>query len=115
MIFAGSPGAPASHCGQENGGKPITNEAATPVIVEKPYITMDGTSYKLMVPRPEFKKVGYTANWDNADEVDFSDVYTASDKDTAAVINAKLAEGLHVLLQPGNYNLEDSLKVNKNG
>ena len=115
MVFAGSPGAPASNCGHGNGGVPITNEPTTPVIIEKPFIAMDGTSYKLMVPRPEFKKVGYTANWDNADEVDFSDVYTASDKDTAAVINAKLAEGLHVLLQPGNYNLEDSLKVNKNG
>ena len=42
-------------------------------------------------------------------------VYTASDKDTAAVINEKLREGLHVVFQPGIYKLEDSLKVTKHG
>jgi hypothetical protein len=42
-------------------------------------------------------------------------VYTASDADSAATINAMLAEGLHVVFQPGNYKLEDSLKVTKEG
>ena len=46
---------------------------------------------------------------------DFSQVYVASDSDSAAVINGKLAEGLHVVLQPGNYNLEDSLKMAVDG
>jgi len=39
-------------------------------------------------------------------------VYVASDSDSAATINAKLAEGLHLVLQPGIYHLEDSIKVN---
>jgi hypothetical protein len=76
---------------------------------------MDGSQFKLMVPKPELNKVGHTQNWSNADEVDFSMVYTASDADTAATINAKLAEGLHIVFQPGNYKLEDSLKVTKEG
>jgi len=76
---------------------------------------MDGTTFKLMVPRPEFDKVGHTPGYDNADEVDFSEVYVASDKDTAAVINSKLDQGLHVVMQPGQYKLEDSLKINKSG
>ena len=46
---------------------------------------------------------------------DFSQVYVASDSDSASTINGKLAEGLHVVLQPGNYNLEDSLKISTNG
>lgn len=97
MVFAGSTNAPPSHCSL-SGGVPITNEPTAPVIVEKPYIAMDGSSYKLMIPKPEFNKVGHTQNWSNADEVDFSFVYTASDKDSADVINAKLSEGLHVVL-----------------
>lgn len=71
MVFAGSTGAPESHCSNQ-GGLPITNEPTAPVVVEKPYIVMDGSSFKLMVPRAEFNKVGHTANWDNADEIDFS-------------------------------------------
>lgn len=39
-------------------------------------------------------------------------MYLANNKtDTAATINAKLAAGLHLVLQPGVYNLTESLKV----
>ena len=44
--------------------------------------------------------------------VGFENVYVAKSTDTAAVINAKLATGLHLLLQPGIYNLTESLFVN---
>ena len=47
--------------------------------------------------------------------IDFSQVYVASDIDSAATINAKLAEGLHVVLQPGNYDLAESLKIAVDG
>lgn len=36
----------------------------------------------------------------------------ATDSDTAATINAKLSAGLHLVLSPGIYNLEDSIQVN---
>lgn len=35
----------------------------------------------------------------------------ANDKDTASTLNAKLAQGLHLVLQPGIYQLEESIKV----
>ena len=76
---------------------------------------MDGSSFKLMVPKAEFEKVGHTPGFANHDEIDFDQVYVASDKDTAAVINGKLSQGLHVVMQPGQYKLEDSLKVNTAG
>lgn len=83
------------------------------MVAEKPYIVLgDDGKYILMRPKVEFNKVGITKNWENSDEIDFSNVYVASDKDTSAIINAKLAEGLHILFQPGNYKLEDSIKVN---
>jgi hypothetical protein len=50
-----------------------------------------------MRPKVEFNKKGTTPNWVNADEIDFSDVYVANENDSAAKINAKLAEGLHLL------------------
>jgi len=39
--------------------------------------------------------------WENSDEIDFSNVYVASETDSAATINSKLSNGLHVILQPG--------------
>ena len=50
-------------------------------------------------------------DWGEADTFEFNQVYVAKETDTAAIINGKLAEGVHILFQPGNYNLEDSLKV----
>jgi len=68
-----------------------------------------------MKPKIEKNKVGVTPNWQNADEISFSDVYVANENDSAATINAKLAEGLHLVLQPGNYKLTEAIKVTKAG
>lgn len=51
-----------------------------------------------MRPKLEHNKVGHTANWQNADEIDFSQVYVAKDTDSAATINSKLSQGLHLVL-----------------
>lgn len=98
FVFVGSKGAPESHCGKTDGALPTTNIAETPLIAEKPYIVQDqdGT-FKLMKPNYETNKVGTTANWENAEEIDFSQVYVASSTDSASLINQKLAEGLHLL------------------
>lgn len=65
-----------------------------------------------MKPHVEFDKKGTTPNWENAEEIDFSDVYVASESDSAATINAKLDEGLHLVFQPGQYYLESAIQVN---
>ncbi len=97
MVWVGSPGAPTSHC-SNSGGSPYTTIAATPVIAEKPYLVKENGFYKLMRPKVEFNKVGHTVGWSNADEIDFTQVYVASDKDTAATINGKLFFGYHIVL-----------------
>lgn len=66
-----------------------------------------------MIPKVEHYKTGNTEGWEYADEVDFSEVFVASPSDSAAKINAKLAEGLHLILQPGIYHLEESIKLVK--
>ena len=48
---------------------------------------------------------------ENADEIPFDQVFVAKETDTAETINTKLEEGLHVILQPGQYHLTDSIKV----
>lgn len=63
MVYVGTPGAPDSHCGNENGTTPVSTVPSAPVVLEKPYIIADGTSYKLMRPKAEWNKVGHTAGW----------------------------------------------------
>jgi hypothetical protein len=112
MVFVGCENAPSSHCGKPN---PYTTVDATPLIAEKPYIMFDQSShrYYLMVPKLETNKVGATKDYDNVEQIDFQNVFVATDQNKAADINAKLQEGLHVVLSPGNYRLEDSIKITK--
>jgi hypothetical protein len=112
MVFVGCQGAPATHCGHDGGATPSSNIAATPLIAEKPYITFEGAKYFLQVPKVETNKVGPSQGV-NADQIDFSQVYVSQPTDTAAIMNAKLATGLHLVISPGVYNLEDSIKVTK--
>jgi hypothetical protein len=65
-----------------------------------------------MKPRIELNKIGVTPGYSNADEIDFSQIYVANENDTAAIMNAKLEEGLHLILQPGIYNLHEPIVVN---
>jgi hypothetical protein len=55
-------------------------------------------SFKLMKPKLELNKQGTTSNWENSDEIDFSQVYVAKPSDSADTINSKLDEGLHLVL-----------------
>lgn len=111
MVYVGCKGAPGSQC-TDTGYKSVTTVEATPLIAEKPFISTDGNKYFLQVPKLESNKEGTTRNYDNADEIDFAHVYVASASDSAATINSKLASGLHLVLSPGIYNLEDSIRVN---
>lgn len=115
FAFVGCKGAPASHCNGDGGAVPASTVDQTPLMAEKPYIVMDGSKFNLMIPHYETNKVGSTAenNWENAETVDFSNVYVGSASDSASTINGKLNEGLHVILQPGIYHLDAAITVNK--
>ena len=112
FVFLGCEGAPDSHCG--NDDIPATTIEQTPLIAEKPYITID-SSGKYFLKRPRYKTATVGVDWDDADVFDFTHVYVASDADSAATINGMLARGFHVVLQPGNYELEESLKISIHG
>jgi hypothetical protein len=92
----------------------VTN---TPLIREKPYLSMDSNSnYVVMVPALQTNSVGTT--WANGPtpgvSIPISQFYIArSDTDTAATINAALNSGLNLILTPGIYQLTDSLRVTR--
>ena len=93
----------------------VTNVPVTPVVAEKPFITIDGAGkYSLAVPHPRHNTSG--ADWGVGRTVPFEQVYVANNAtDTAASINAKLAGGLDVVLAPGVYQLDQALLLTKPG
>jgi hypothetical protein len=45
----------------------------------------------------------------------FGQVYVTSPTDTAAIINAKLGQGLHIVITPGIYQIDSPLVVRNKG
>lgn len=118
MVYVGTEGAPEAHCGANPSAqiRPYVVVEATPVIAEKPFITIDTKGkFFLQRPRAQLNTRGIDHTLDNADEIDFSQVFVASANLTAAVINQKLAEGRHVVLAPGIYELDEPLLLQKDG
>mmetsp|Transcript_52482 Transcript_52482/g.162546 ORF Transcript_52482/g.162546 Transcript_52482/m.162546 type:complete len:654 (-) Transcript_52482:171-2132(-) len=114
MVFVGTQGAPASHCGKTHHGKAIVNVHSTPVIAEKPFISIDGSGkFQLNIPEVQRNRVG--PDFSPGRTVGFEQVYVARDTDTAAAINAQLKAGLHVVLSPGIYHLEEPLELSTEG
>ena len=97
----GSKKAPNANCGVDSdaGLGPNVTIKETPVIAEKPYITSEKEKFNLMKPKVDVDRISTTADWDNAEAIPFENVYVASaTTDTAASINTKLEEGLHLVL-----------------
>ncbi len=113
MVFVGCPSAPAGNWPD----KPYTAVEKTPVISEKPFLFIDQDGgYKVFVPGQRKDSVG--CSWENNEAVGttlpLASFYIArSDKDTADTINAALAKGQNLLLTPGVYKLDDSLKITR--
>jgi hypothetical protein len=117
IVFLGCQGAPASHCGQP---LPYTNVEKTPSIAEKPYIVMEASTgkYFLMLPDIEQDKIGSSQSQVqqvSVQSIDFEKVFVAAPTDSAATITSRIDEGYHIILTPGIYSLDDSIKINTEG
>merc|ERR1711871_553555 len=119
-VFTGVTGAPPDHCGNPvwNGkhhmpsGTASTNVPQTPVIAEKPFLTVDSTGkFSLRIPTVRHGTAGHDFDT-NPPAVGFESVYVTQPSDSAAAINAKLAQGLHVVVSPGVYHLDEPLELN---
>ena len=108
FVYLGCEGAPGSYCRGDH--KVTSNIQKTPIIAEKPFISFNNNKYQLNIP--DYKEYVSGHNFkDKQEVVGFEEVYVASPNDKADTINAKLATGMHVVLQPGIYNLDEALKV----
>lgn len=114
-VFSGVENAPNPHCGATHRNKPTVVRPTTPLIAEKPYVaSQTGSSWSLIVPKAKTDAVG-TSWHDGAEVIDFRRVFVARPGDSVVKINAKLAGGLHVIISPGEYELEDSIRLMQPG
>ncbi|MDB5324714.1 MAG: uncharacterized protein JWM57_283 [Phycisphaerales bacterium] len=115
MVFLGAPNAPAG----EWPAKPFTTIDATPLIREKPYLTLGSDdSYAIVLPPLGRDTRGTT--WPNEKtpgrSLPLSAFYVAhAGRDDAAHLNAALAAGQNLLLTPGVYELSEALRVERPG
>jgi hypothetical protein len=96
-------------------GTPYTVVTNTPLICEKPYLSLDSnTNYVVMVPSLETNSQGTT--WATGPtpgvSIPISQFYLAQPGvDNAGTINAELSAGTNVILTPGIYHLTNSILV----
>ncbi|MEO6935153.1 MAG: carbohydrate-binding protein [Collimonas sp.] len=114
MVFAGVDGAPG---GVAWPNPPDTVIATTPVVREKPFLTIDaGGNYNVFVPA--LASNGHGASWTNdaaaGQSIAIGNFYIAKEgSDTAASINAALSQGKNLILTPGIYHLNDTLRITR--
>ena len=100
-------------------GAPISVVARTPLVREKPFLFVDSSGqYFVSVPGSRSDSLG--TDWapgappEGVLSMDRFHVASA-DKDTAATLNAALAQGKNLILTPGIYRLDDPLRVSRPG
>ncbi|MFF4358798.1 coagulation factor 5/8 type domain-containing protein [Streptomyces sp. NPDC001604] len=112
MVFSGVEGAPA----QSFPNPPYTTLDTTPVSREKPFLYVDGAA-GLRVFLPEKRTGARGVTWGNGTprgtSLPLSQFYVARPGVSAATLNQALKQGLHLLLTPGVYHLDQPIQVNR--
>ncbi|MFT4284189.1 MAG: discoidin domain-containing protein [Protaetiibacter sp.] len=113
MVFSGVEGAPAAHF--PNPSHTVLDES--PVVREKPYLYWDATADDFAVFVPSLTTDARGVSWADGhtpgSSVPLDDFYVAQPGVSAATINRALAQGLHLLLTPGVYHLDDTIHVTR--
>ncbi|MGW3995874.1 RICIN domain-containing protein [Amycolatopsis sp. NPDC004772] len=112
MVFAGVQGAPANTF----PSPPYTTVGQTPVTREKPFLYIDGAGkYQVFVPGVKTNASG--TSWANGaapgTSLPIDQFYIAKPGATAADLNAALAAGKNLLVTPGVYHLNQTLRVTR--
>ncbi|MEV6546754.1 coagulation factor 5/8 type domain-containing protein, partial [Streptomyces sp. NPDC051665] len=108
--FSGVQGAPA----QSFPNPVYTTLATTPVSREKPFLYLDGSDYKVFLPelRTDARGTTWGSGTPRGTSVPLTQFYVAQPGVTAATLNQALMQGLHLLLTPGIYHLDQPIEVN---
>ncbi len=111
MVFSGVNGAPA----QSFPTPPMTTLATTPVARDIPYLYVD-SSGNYNVFEPSLRTNASGPSWSSSSNtpgtsVPMSQFFVATPSNTAAQINAALAQGCNLLFTPGVYTINQTLNV----
>jgi hypothetical protein len=112
MVFVGIP---ANLPGGTWPDTPNTFVNPTPISREKPFLFLDGANYAVYVPalRTNTSGITWATGQTQGTSVPIDQFFIArAGVDGAASINAALAQGKHILLTPGIYGLNDTIRVN---
>lgn len=113
MVFVGVVNAPANSW----PNPPYTTIAQAPVVREKPFLQIDGSgNYSVRVPSLRTNSSGIT--WGGGSTagttIPIDQFYIAREGvDNAASINAQLAAGKNLIIAPGVYSLNDTIRVTR--
>ncbi len=114
MMFVGVINPPA----EDWPVKPFTKIKETPVIREKPYLTLNDNGFAVTVPLLKKNSIGpdWINNTPNEKTLTEKEFYIAkADIDNSESINSALKKGKNLLFTPGMYTLDRSLKVTRKG
>jgi hypothetical protein len=113
MVFVGVVSPPAG----DWPSPPYTKVDRVPVVREKPFLTVDSKSnWSVRVPALQRNTKGITWHGGSTpgQSIPLAHFYVAQpDRDTAASINAQLADGKDLLLTPGIYELDSAIRVTR--
>ena len=112
MVFVGVDGAP----GQTFPNPPYTTVGQAPVVREKPFLYIDNAgNYQVFVPalRTNTSGASWTSGSTAGTSLPIDQFFIAKPGASAADMNAALAAGKNLLITPGVYHLNDTLRVTR--
>ncbi len=112
MVFVGSQGVPATTF----PNPPYTTVAQSPVSREKPFLYVDGSGrYQVFVPsvRSGSTATSWAGGSPAGSSLSLDTFYVVKPGASAAQIDAALAAGKNLLVTPGVYHLDQTLKVTR--
>ncbi|MGW2741412.1 RICIN domain-containing protein [Streptomyces sp. NPDC001450] len=112
MVFVGSQGVPATSF----PNPPYTTVAQSPVSREKPFLYVDGNgAYQVFVPsvRSDSTATSWAGGSPAGSSLSLDTFYVVKPGATASQIDSALAAGKNLLITPGVYHLDRTLKVTR--
>ncbi|MGA5468445.1 discoidin domain-containing protein [Streptomyces arboris] len=110
QTFSGVEGAPATSFPEPR----YTTLQTTPISREKPFLYLDGNTYKVFVPEKRTNARG--VSWNGTPQgtsIGLDEFYVVKEGATAATINQALSQGLNLLFTPGIYHVDQTIDVNR--
>jgi len=114
MMFVGVSGAPAENWPE----LPYTTINETPLVREKPFLSFDNKEFNVKIPglKQNSSGVDWVSGVKTENTLGIEKFYVAKPGiDNAETMNSALKKGKHLLITPGRYFLNRSLKVTKPG